>query len=106
MRQLASILLVVATSAIHRDEGTDLLLTGQPLHSRYPMTASTGTQVAGMSGTRSSDAIVFIGLNQSASREVQELRRLHNQVTFIGPSKEPDKIQVGQRIYDQAHKRP
>lgn len=53
-----------------------------------------------MSGTRSSDAIVFIGLNLSASREVQELRRLHNQVTFIGPSKETDKIQVGQRVYD------
>jgi len=53
-----------------------------------------------MSGKRSSDAIVFIGLNHSASREVQELRRLHNQVAFIGPSKEPDKVQVGQRIYD------
>ena len=40
MRQLASILFLVATSAIHRDDGTDLLLTGQPLHSRVTSTNS------------------------------------------------------------------
>ncbi len=46
------------------------------------------------------DAIIFIGLNKSASDEVKSLRDSGNKVIFIGDSKTQDQIKVGNKNFN------
>jgi hypothetical protein len=53
-----------------------------------------------MSELRSSDAIIFLGLNPTAHHEAQALRGLGNQVTLITTGKVQDKVYVAGHAFD------
>jgi hypothetical protein len=55
-----------------------------------------------MAVARRHNAILFIGLNPDAPREVQELRRSGSQVLFVGTSQIADRIMIDGKPFDLA----
>lgn len=49
---------------------------------------------------RSSDAIVFVGLNPTAGQEAQALRKLGNKVFLVANGKTTDRVRFGGRAFD------